>query len=256
MAAGHALRPPVQRGQLTPGSSPRLAAPLDGIAERLGHRFGDPKLLRQALTHRSMVSGAKRQRRAGEGYERLEFLGDRVLALVVADMIYHTFPAEDEGALAKRIAVLVSRGTLAQVARDFDLGRFVMLSKGEDDSGGRTNENLLADSCEAVIGALYLDGGLAPAADFIRKHWSPLIGASGDPPRDAKTALQEWAQGARLPLPVYRVVKAEGPPHDAMFDVEVSVADRPPAAGRGRSKRAAETAAASVMLSLLGTENV
>jgi ribonuclease-3 len=240
---------------LTPGPSPRRADPLDEIAERLGHHFGDPNLLRQALTHRSMISGAKRQRRPGDGYERLEFLGDRVLALVVADMIYRAYPAEDEGALAKRFAVLVSRDTLAQVARDIDLGHFVILSRGEEESGGRGNANLLADSCEAAIGALYLDGGVEPAAAFIRRHWSPMIGAGGLPPRDAKTALQEWAQGARLPLPVYRVARAEGPPHDPLFEVEVSVAEHPPVVGKGRSKRAAETAAAAVMLSRLKTDS-
>jgi ribonuclease-3 len=236
---------------LTGRSKPRSADSLDELAERLGHRFGDPLLLRQALTHRSTASG----RRAPEGYERLEFLGDRVLAIVVADMIYHAFPAEDEGALAKRFASLVSRDSLALVARELDLGRHLILSRGEAQSGGRESDNLLADACEAVIGALYLDGGLAAAANFVRRHWEAPIVAKGAPPRDAKTALQEWAQGARLPLPAYRVVRAEGRPHEPVFEVEVAVPGHPTAVGRGRSKRAAETAAAALMLSRLPDGN-
>jgi ribonuclease-3 len=129
------------------------------------------------------------------------------------------------------------------------------MSRSEAEGGGRSHPGMLADACEAVIGALYLDGGLAAAAQFIRRCWAPLIGADSHPPQDAKTALQEWAQGHGLPLPVYRLVSAEGPPHDPRFTVEVRVADKGTAAGAGRSKRAAEQLAAQALLRQLLDQN-
>lgn len=224
-------------------SEPELAAKLD-------HRFERPDLLAQALTHPSAAAppGGRRRGRLSDRYERLEFLGDRVLGLVVADLLFHRFPDESEGALAKRLAVLVQRASLARVALTIDLGRHLVLSRGEDEAGGRANPGLLADACEAVIAALYLDGGMPAAARFIERQWLPLIEADLRPPQDAKTELQEWAQGVGLPLPVYETVKTEGPAHEPLFLVEVRVRGRPAASASGRSKRAAERAAAASLL--------
>jgi ribonuclease-3 len=225
----------------------------EALAETFGYRFARPDLLREALTHpsASAPAGAKRARAQPaklRGYERLEFLGDRVLGLVVADLLYRQYPQEDEGALAKRLAALARKDTLARVARAADFGAHLVLSRAESEAGGRDNPALLADACEAVIGALYLDGGLAAAAGFIRRYWEPLMTAEARPPQDAKTALQEWAQGAGLPLPSYRTVRTEGPPHEPLFAVEVRVEGHAPATRTGRTKRAAEQAAATVLL--------
>ncbi|MEM9684181.1 MAG: ribonuclease III, partial [Pseudomonadota bacterium] len=154
----------------------------------LSYSFNDPTLLRHALTHRSVEAPG------GEDYERLEFLGDRVLGLVVTEMLMAAFPDEREGALAKRLAALVRQETLAAVARDIDLGRHVRLSRGEAEGGGRENDAILSDVCEAVIAAIYRDGGLEAAASFVDRHWRERLQASDAPPQDAKTTLQEWAQ--------------------------------------------------------------
>jgi ribonuclease-3 len=232
----------------------------DQLAETFGHRFRQPELLREALTHPS-ASAPTGKSTAGKsarprppkqrGYERLEFLGDRVLGLVVADLLYAAYPQEDEGALAKRLAQLARKDTLARVATAAALGDHLVLSKAESQSGGRRNPTLLADACEAVIGALYLDGGLAAAAGFIRRYWQPAMTAEPRPPQDAKTTLQEWAQGAGLPLPVYRTVRTEGPPHEPLFAVEVEVRDQSPVTASGRTKRTAEQAAAAALLERL-----
>jgi ribonuclease-3 len=227
------------------------------LAETLGHSFAEPELLREALTHPSaMAAGGRTGRRASpaersHGYERLEFLGDRVLGLVIAELLYAAFPREDEGALAKRLAALARRDTLARVATAVGLHDHLILSRAEAEAGGARNPALLADACEAVIGALYLDGGLAVAERFIHHHWQPLMEAEARPPQDAKTALQEWAQAAGLPLPVYETVRTEGPPHEPMFAIAVRVEGHAPATATGRSKRAAEQAAAAALLTQL-----
>jgi ribonuclease-3 len=227
----------------------------EALAETFGHKFARPELLREALTHPSASAPGGRSPRLRparqRGYERLEFLGDRVLGLVVADLLYNAFPQEDEGALAKRLAALARKDTLARVATSAGLGAYLVLSKAEAQAGGRENPTLLADACEAVMGALYLDGGLDAAAGFIRRCWEPLMAAEARPPQDAKTALQEWAQGAALPLPVYRTVGTEGPPHHPVFAVEVQVQGHPPVTATGRTKRTAEQAAAAQLLETL-----
>ena len=237
MADGDALQPYLQRRRLSKPATSRLTT----AAHILDHRFGREDLLDEALTHPSARVGRR-------SFERLEFLGDRVLGLIVADMLLESFPEEEEGPLAKRFAALVSRGALAQIAARLDIGALVHLSRGEEDSGGRDNPSLLADALEALLGALYLDGGLAPAESFIRRHWSDLMKAAGHPPEDSKTRLQEWAQAAGRPLPVYTTIGEEGPAHDPVFEVEVSVAGHPAVSGRGRSKRAAEQSAAGALL--------
>ena len=219
------------------------------LAARLGHVFTRPELLVQALTHPSIVQG--RLPRRSTHYERLEFLGDRVLGLAVADMLLTSFPTEPEGALARRHAALVRRDALARVAASIGLGDAILVSKGEEDAGGRNNPALLADACEAVIGALFADAGFDLAAAFVRAHWTPLMDETAAPPKDAKTALQEWAQGLGHPLPTYTVLGTEGPPHDPIFMVAVEVAGGEAATGSGSSKRAAEQAAATALLERL-----
>lgn len=223
-----------------------MAARLHELAQRLGHHFADPALLTQALTHPSVVHG--RAPRKVTPYERLEFLGDRVLGLVVADMLFQRFPAEPEGALARRHAALVRREALARVAQLIGLPGHLVLSRGEEDAGGRANPGLLADACEAVIGALFADAGFEKAQAFVRNMWTPLMDESAAPPKDAKTGLQEWAQGRGKKLPVYTTVGMEGPPHDPTFMVSVEVEGVETVTAQGASKRAAEQAAATQML--------
>lgn len=217
----------------------------DSLAETLGHRFARPELLSQSLTHSSVPRGNAGRHLSNQ---RLEFLGDRVLGLVVAQLLHQSFPEEDEGALALRYAALVRREALARVAVGIGLGRHIVMSQAEEEAGGRTNPSLLADACEAVIAALYLDGGLQTAADFIHLHWKPIMEEDPSPPQDPKTALQEWAQGNGLELPAYRETDRQGPPHAPVFSVEVSLEGLRAATATGSSKRAAEQAAAKVML--------
>jgi ribonuclease-3 len=172
---------------------------------------------------------------------------------VVADLLYKRFPHEAEGALAQRLSELVRRETLGDVGTTLGLGRYLRLAKGEEAAGERQNPALLANACEAVFGALYLDGGLSVARRLIEAHWMPLIEAERRPPRDAKTALQEWAQGHRLPLPAYTEIAREGPDHEPHFTVEVVVEDKGAARGEGRSKRLAEQAAAERLLARFRT---
>ncbi|MDP6788298.1 MAG: ribonuclease III [Rhodospirillales bacterium] len=228
-----------------------MAGPDRSLEEALGHRFSRPELLRQALIHPSTAASNEGVEHSSE---RQEFLGDRVLGLVIADLLFHRFPGENEGHLARRHSVLVSRPTLARVADRIGLSGHIVLSPGEDGAGGRKRPALLADICEAVIAALYLDGGLEPAADFIRRHWRPLMDEDAAPPIDAKTALQEWAQGRGLALPEYREVARDGPPHAPRFTIEAAVAGHAPAAGTGKSKRAAEGIAAAALLTRLERE--
>jgi ribonuclease-3 len=216
---------------------------LSELMQRLGHRFASLALLLEALTHPSAV-GRERPR----SYERLEFLGDRVLALVLAEMLYDRFPNEAEGPLAKRLSVLAQRETLTEIALELDLGRDLILAISEDMSGGRANPTALGDALEALLGAVYLDGGMAPAAALVRRLWEPLLELAPEPPQDPKTGLQEWAQARGLPLPRYREVGRSGPPHEPLFTIEVSVVGHEPASAAGRSKRAAERAAAEQLL--------
>jgi ribonuclease-3 len=221
---------------------------LEGI---IGHRFTDFALLETAVTHASFNCG-----NVGNGgrndYERLEFLGDRVLSLVMADFLMSSFPDAREGDLAFRHVALVRRETLSEIAAKIGLGRFLKLSRGEDESGGRDNPAILCDSLEAVIAALFLDGGLKTAKKFIAAHWTEPMLAVTSPPKDDKTLLQEWTQGAGKGLPAYAVLGRKGPDHDPVFTVEVNVTDLDPAMGEGASKRSAEQAAAEALLERIG----
>jgi ribonuclease-3 len=238
MAVCHPLWAVIPSGQVSADSK--------ALAASLGHEFARPELLEQALTHPSAAPKTT--------YERLEFLGDRVLGLVIADMVFRAYPTEPEGALARRFAALVRKEALARIAETIDLGSHLRLSRGEAGQGGRGSRTMLADACEAVIAALFLDGGFGAARQFVERWWQPLLAEQSEPPLDVKTALQEWAQGRGLPLPVYRLCGTEGPPHDPVFDIEVSLPDRDPAYGRGSSRRAAETAAAASLLARVRNE--
>jgi ribonuclease III len=219
--------------------------PIDALIERLGYRFRDIDGLKRALTHRSAVPGDKV---AHESYQRHEFLGDRVLALAIATMLYEQNPTAEEGELARRLNSLVRRETCAEVAAALDIGPAIRLGAGERKSGGRTNEAILGDVMEAVIAAIYLDGGFAEAQTFIERNWKPRMEALSGTLRDPKTTLQEWAQGRGLPTPTYNAIERSGPDHSPTFTVEVSIGAEPLGQGRGRSKREAEQAAAMDVL--------
>ncbi|MBC8337213.1 MAG: ribonuclease III [Rhodospirillales bacterium] len=215
---------------------------LDGLEDKLGHSFNDTDLLVQALTH----SGAAPSRL--DSNERMEFLGDRVLGLALAGMLLKNFPEEAEGKIGYRFSALARAESLTRIAEEIGLAPHVRLSRGEEEIGGRNNPGILADCCEAVIASLYLDGGFEVAEQFVHTYWAPLMDENLSPPKDAKTLLQEWAQGQGLPLPVYRVTDEEGPAHAPRFMVEASVHERQPATGEGPSKQAAEQAAAEILL--------
>lgn len=214
----------------------------------LGVSFNDPELLNRALTHRS-VTGERPG--AGPDNQRLEWLGDRVLGLVMARHLFDAYPHEDEGHLARRLAALVSAQALTTVARALDLGARLILAAGEESSGGRDNPANLADACEALIGALYLDGGIPAAQAFVERHWAGMIEAQGAPPKDAKTALQEWSQARGLGLPDYRLVASEGPDHKPVFRVSVEIPGRGSAEAEAGGKRDAERLAAARLLDML-----
>jgi ribonuclease-3 len=220
------------------------------LEERIGHSFAETSLLESALTHISALSGKSR----ASSYQRLEFLGDHVLGLAVSDMLYRAFPKADEGELSRRLADLVRRESCADVARSLDLGAVIKLGTSEANAGGRVRLAILADVCEALIGAVFIDGGYPAAAAMIERLWSERMRTPARPLRDAKTVLQEWAQARGLPTPSYREVERTGPHHDPEFRVAVALPDLDPAEGIGRSKRAAEQAAAAAMLAREGVE--
>ena len=226
------------------GSRNSRTAAVEALQTTLGWRFRDPALLELALTHSSVGEGAKTP-----DNERLEFLGDRVLGLVVADRLVGADPKASEGDMAPRLNQMVSRAACAAVARRIGLGAALRLSGAETKTGGRDKDSILAGACEAVIAALYQDGGLETARSVIGALWAEdFAGLSAPRPKDVKTRLQEWAQGRGRPLPTYAVVKRSGPEHAPQFTVEVAVQGTPPATGQGASRQAAEKAAAGTLL--------
>ena len=219
------------------------STPDDRLQARLGCVFRNRDLLCAALTHSS--TGVE------HNYERLEFLGDRVLNLVMAHELYARFPAESEGDLAKRHAALVQGKMLARIGRHIDLGEALRISDAERQSGGADNDNILADSFEALLGALFLDAGLEECRRVILDLWGGDVNTMRRPPRDAKTALQEWGQARGLGLPSYTLVSREGPDHAPFFEIEVRVGDYPPTRAKGASRRKAEKEAAAMLLTHL-----
>lgn len=221
---------------------------LTSLEKSLDHRFNDPALLRRALTHASADSHASN--------ERLEFLGDRVLGLVIAERLHGLYPDEPEGLLTRRLHALVRWETCARVGEEIGLWPHLVLAKSEQtDTAARARGTILGSTIEAVIAALYLDGGLASARAFIERHWLPLLDTIATEQRDAKTRLQEWSQGhgrGESGAPVYTLVMREGPDHAPRFVIEVRVEGHPPALGKGASKREAEQAAATALLAQAG----
>ncbi len=230
------------------GDSLTEATSQGSVEAILGHHFARPELLKEALTHRSALANQKRRQVSNE---RLEFVGDRVLGLVIAEWLAERYPAEPEGALGPRLARLVSQPVLAGVAERIGLGVALSVSPGEAKAGVKKRATVLADALEATIGALYLDGGLGPARHFVRQAWTDEIEAQAAPPKDAKSALQEWALKQGDVLPCYTTIFCSGPPHAPAFTVNVTAGGRT-GSGTGGSKRAAEMAAAADLLRGLG----
>lgn len=228
---------------------------LDRLQRRLGYRFEDPVLLVRALTHRSW---ANEQPGPATDNEVLEFLGDAVLGLIVSDMLCTQFPELSEGRMSKLKSYLVSAETLARLADAFGLGEFVLLGRGEEKTAGRAKNSILANTMEAVIGALYLDGGLEDARSFVLARVDPLLGEFEDdaqPLRDFKSTLQERVQARGFALPSYSVIEEEGPDHEKVFHVRVQVDGRLTSEGHGRTKKRAEQRAARQLLEMLRQES-
>jgi len=211
---------------------------------RLGYAFKDRSLVELALTHAS----ARPSLKPNEDNERLEFLGDRVLGLAVAELLTASFPEASEGELARRFNQLVRAERCGEIAQRWELGKLIVMSGGEAESGGRGKKTILANACEAVLGAIFLDSGYAEARDVVHRFWADELGDLDLGVPDAKSILQEWAQGRHLPLPRYIDVSREGPDHKPRFTTEVHIDGVAPERGEGANKRAAEQAAALAML--------
>lgn len=233
------------------GANARAQA-VDALQKRLGHQFVDPALLERALTHASVGQTIDRVRHN----ERLEFLGDRVLGLCIAEALLDRYPAAPEGELAKRLNALVSGLTCAGVARALGVGPALRMAGGETRSGLRDNDTVLGDACEGLIAALYLDIGLERTAAIVRGLWAePMAQLEKAGVLNPKSQLQEWAAAKKRGVPVYRVVGRQGPDHSPQFTVEVEVAGLASASAVGGSRQAAETAAALVLLTREGVPN-
>ena len=220
----------------------RLSAELQAFSGRIGHTFKDPGLLITAVTH------ASRQSTDRSNNERFEFLGDRVLGLVMAEALLAADPTAAEGLLAPRLNALVRKETCAEVAREFELGEVLRLGRSEMISGGRRKDALLGDGLEAVIAAVYLDGGFAAAKRAVLNMWGRRIDTVDADARDAKTALQEWSQARLGAAPTYREVSREGPDHAPIFTIEVKLMSGERETAKAGAKRQAEQAAARAML--------
>ncbi|MFV0359231.1 ribonuclease III [Tropicimonas sp.] len=220
----------------------RLSAELRAFQGRLGHSFHRPELLVRALTHPSISTETR------PSNQRLEFLGDRVLNLTIAEALFRADRLADEGQLAPRYNVLVRKETCADVARQIDLGTALKLGRSEMMSGGRRKDALLGDAMEAVIAAIYLDGGLEPARAAVLRLWGGRIDAAEEQARDPKTALQEWAQARAMPPPDYVETRRSGPDHAPRFTIEARLASGETASATAGSKRHAEQAAAEALL--------
>lgn len=248
MAAGDPLEPLLQGHPLSNSDGVDLGA----LAAGIGHSFANPRLAEEALTHRSLLDRRPDLRAAfPNGNERLEFLGDRVLSLAMADLLLRRFPHSREGELARRHAELVQAATLAEIAGQVGLGAHLRLGDSERQAEA-VRPTILADAMEAMLGAIFLDAGLPAAAACVERLWGERLSSQRAAPRDAKTTLQEWAQARRLPLPAYREVGREGPAHAPHFVVEVSIKGQDAIQGRGASKREAERQAAAALLERMG----
>lgn len=232
----------VHRGPLGPYRGRVLNPDVDltALLPIIDYQPRDPGLFVQALTHGS--TGIT------PDYQRLEFLGDRVLGMVVADLLYGRFPKAAEGQMSAFLNRLVSRESCADIARACSLGPLIRLGKQARDDGGAGSTNILGDVVEALIGALYIDGGIAAARAFIERHWADRIGAISEAPRHPKSELQEWAAARNRKTPVYTLLRKSGPDHDLRFNVQVEVKGLGTAQATGTSKQEAETLAAKQFL--------
>ncbi|MEZ5908073.1 MAG: ribonuclease III [Hyphomicrobiaceae bacterium] len=226
----------------------RIPKKLSALEERIGYDFADKALLKRAMTHASL----RGQRSVSNDNERLEFLGDRVLALTIAAYLEETYPDEAEGELARRFNKLVRREACAAVARTIDLGAALFMTPSEADNGGRNKDTILADGCEALLGAVFKEAGFEVANSLVLRLWQPRLAGGRKVDRDAKSALQEWAQGQGLGLPIYVEERREGPDHAPRFRARVEIEGLAPEHGEGTSKRLAEQAAARTMLNREG----
>jgi ribonuclease-3 len=216
------------------------------LYDLLGYHFKDESLLREALTHSSKSGSANLK-----SNERLEFLGDRVLGLVIAQLLFEKFPSETEGDLAKRHSALVSRETLAGIGQNLQLTSYIHMARTGGQMSESTRQSVLANGCEAVIAALYLDGGFEQALSFIKNHWEPLMGQMIEVPIDDKSKLQEWLQARKMKPPHYQIISQTGPDHLPEFVVAVTIEGLPQVTGKGTSKRKAEQEAARTLLTML-----
>lgn len=223
----------------------RRAKNHDKLQFRLGYRFADPDLLERALSHSSAISPSKRVERS---YQRLEFLGDRVLGLVVADMLYRRFPKANEGELSRTLNSLVRKETCAVIARQLDLGTEMILGESEARTGGAEKEAILGDVTEAIIGAIFLDGGMGKAYEFVERQFEEFIVDGQTHRADAKTTLQEWAQARGLEPPTYQLVERTGPDHAPEFTIAIDLVGYDRVAATGPSKKIAEHKAAQDFL--------
>jgi ribonuclease-3 len=226
-------------------------ADLSSLQQRLAYFFKSPERLRQAVTHKSYINETKDK--TVEDNERLEFLGDAVLDLIISEALVARFPNAPEGDLSKMKSRVVSEGTLARIAKEIDLGRYLYLGKGEERTLGREKSSLLADAMEAVIAAVYLDGGLSPAREIVMREFEPSLKELTRPEvsADYKTELQELCQKEFESLPTYQVIRESGPDHQKLFEVEIRIQGQPYATATGRSKKEAEQRAAQITLDKL-----
>lgn len=234
-------------------TSPDSPSPYAALEEKLGYRFRTISLCENAVTHRSWLNEANEAGRADN--ERLEFLGDSVLSLAISDILMRRFPEQPEGELSKARSALVNEAGLARVSDGLQLGQWIFLGRGEEQAGGRQKRSLLSNALEALIGAVYLDGGFAAAFRVVERLFQPVL---ADTPattsRDFKSRLQEVSQ-ARLQLaPVYTVIGQHGPDHDKTFEVAISLGDKEYGRGQGKSKKEAQQSAAELALAQLAAE--
>lgn len=240
--------------------SDRSKASLAEIQNKLGYQFKDVARLERGLTHASVRAQSKRRSSKGREIrydnERLEFLGDRVLGLVVAELLWQADAEANEGDLARRYNYLVCRNSCAAVARAIDIGPHLILSASEEESGGRNKQTILGDAMEGLLGAIFVDGGFDAARKVVLEKWADLIKKMPVVAVDPKSELQEWSQGRGLPLPRYKEISRSGPDHKPVFTAQVEIRDLAPAIGTGPNKRAAQQAAAEAMLQREGVKPI
>lgn len=222
------------------------------LVQKLDYKFKNIELLKEALIHPSFNLGADKD---AKSYERFEFLGDAVLMLVITELLVQEFLLEAEGDLAKRRSFLISRDMLFYVAQKLDLSQHILMSNDEYKFGGRNNPNILEDVLEAILGAMYLDGGLEACKKFISEHWLSLIRSQAIPPMEVKSELQEWSQEYGKGIPKYTLCNKEGEDHKPVFTIKVTLPGMPSFLGKGESKKIAEKSAAQMMLEYIKANN-